>query len=68
MSSASASGEASPADAVVKEIEAARFQPDEEDRITQEHNRASNAARLLQLSQAALDLLSENENLNTQEE
>jgi len=45
----------------VQEIEAARFQPDEEERITQEHHRASNAARLLQLSQAALDVLSESE-------
>lgn len=46
----------------VQEIEAARLQPDEEDALTQEHNRASNAARLLQLSQAALDVLSESEN------
>ncbi len=46
----------------VKEIETARLQPDEEEEITQEHNRASNAARLLQLSQAALDVLSESEN------
>ena len=46
----------------VKEIEAARLQPDEEDQVTQEFNRASNAAKLLQLSQAALDLLSESEN------
>jgi DNA repair protein RecN (Recombination protein N) len=45
----------------VTEIEAARFQPDEEDQLTQEHNRASNAAKLLQLSQAALDVLSESE-------
>jgi DNA repair protein RecN (Recombination protein N) len=45
----------------VKEIEAARLQPDEEEAITQEHNRTSNAAKLLQLSQAALELLSENE-------
>lgn len=45
----------------VKEIEAARFQPDEEEQLTQEHNRASNAAKLLQLSQAALDVLSESE-------
>jgi DNA repair protein RecN (Recombination protein N) len=45
----------------VKEIEAARLQPDEEEAITQEHQRASNAAKLLQLSQAALDLLSESE-------
>jgi DNA repair protein RecN (Recombination protein N) len=46
----------------VKEIEAARFQPDEESQIEQEHNRASNAAKLLSLSQAALEVLSENEN------
>jgi len=45
----------------VKEIETARFQPDEEEQLTQEHNRASNAAKLLQLSQAALDVLSESE-------
>ncbi|MGC3959526.1 MAG: DNA repair protein RecN [Verrucomicrobiota bacterium] len=46
----------------VQEIEAARLQPDEEEALTQEHNRTSNAARLLQLSQAALDVLSESEN------
>ncbi len=46
----------------VKEIEAARFQPDEEAQIEQEHHRASNAARLLSLSQAALEGLGENEN------
>jgi DNA repair protein RecN (Recombination protein N) len=45
----------------VKEIEAARFQADEEAQIEQEHNRASNAARLLSFSQAALEVLSENE-------
>ena len=45
----------------VQEIEAARFQPDEEAQIEQEHHRASNAARLLSLSQIALDGLSENE-------
>ena len=45
----------------VKEIEAARLQPDEEDQVTQEHHRASNAAKLLQLSQAALDALSESD-------
>jgi DNA repair protein RecN (Recombination protein N) len=45
----------------VHEIEAARLQPDEEERLTQEHHRVSNAARLLQLSQAALDVLSESE-------
>jgi DNA repair protein RecN (Recombination protein N) len=45
----------------VQEITAARLQPDEETQVQQEHSRASNAAKLLQLSQAALDLLSENE-------
>ena len=45
----------------VKEIEGARLNPDEEEQLTQEHNRASNAAKLLQLSQAALDVLSESE-------
>ncbi len=45
----------------VREIEAARLLPDEERQVTQEHHRASNAAKLLQLSQTALDLLSENE-------
>jgi DNA repair protein RecN (Recombination protein N) len=45
----------------VQEITAARCQPDEETQVQQEHSRASNAAKLLQLSQAALDLLSENE-------
>jgi DNA repair protein RecN (Recombination protein N) len=44
------------------EISAARLQPEEEAQVEQEHRRASNAAKLLQLSQAALDLLSENEN------
>jgi DNA repair protein RecN (Recombination protein N) len=45
----------------VQEITVARLQPDEESQVQQEHSRASNAAKLLQLSQAALDLLSENE-------
>jgi len=45
----------------VQEIAAARFQPDEETQIEQEHHCASNAARLLQLSQAALEALGENE-------
>jgi DNA repair protein RecN (Recombination protein N) len=45
----------------VNEITAARLQPGEGEKIEQEHHRASNAAKLLQLSQAALDLLSENE-------
>jgi DNA repair protein RecN (Recombination protein N) len=46
----------------VREIAEARLQPDEAERVEQEFNRASNAAKLLQLSQAALDLLAENEN------
>lgn len=45
----------------VHEIESTRLQPDEEEQLTQEHHRVSNAARLLQLSQAALDVLSESE-------
>jgi len=45
----------------VKEISAARLQPDEESQVQAEHSRASNAAKLLQLSQVALDLLGENE-------
>ncbi len=44
------------------EIAAARLQPDEEAKVQQEFQRASNAARLLELSQGALGLLSENEN------
>jgi DNA repair protein RecN (Recombination protein N) len=43
------------------EISAARLQPEEEAQVEQEHRRSSNAAKLLQLSQAALGLLSENE-------
>lgn len=46
----------------VQEIEAARLRADEEEEITQEHHRVSNAARLLQLSQSALELLNEGEN------
>jgi DNA repair protein RecN (Recombination protein N) len=45
----------------VQEIFAARLQPDEVETVESEFNRASNAAKLLQLSQAALDALSENE-------
>jgi DNA repair protein RecN (Recombination protein N) len=45
----------------VQEISAARLQPEEDTQVEQDHRRASNAARLLQLSQAALDLLSEHE-------
>jgi DNA repair protein RecN (Recombination protein N) len=46
----------------VREITAAGLKPDEEMEVEQAHRRASNAARLLQLSQAVLDLLAENEN------
>jgi DNA repair protein RecN (Recombination protein N) len=46
----------------VNEIGSARLQPGEDEQVQREHQRASNAAKLLQLSQAALDLLSENEN------
>ncbi len=45
----------------VNEITGAGLQAGEEEQVEQEHHRASNAAKLLQLSQAALDLLSENE-------
>jgi DNA repair protein RecN (Recombination protein N) len=46
----------------VREISAARLLPEEEKAVEAEFNRASNAAKLLQLSQAALDALAENEN------
>ena len=46
----------------VQEITAARLQPGEDERVEEEFNRASNAAKLLQLSQAACDSLSESEN------
>jgi DNA repair protein RecN (Recombination protein N) len=45
----------------VQEITAARLQPGEDEKVEQEFNRASNAAKLLHLSQAAMDALSENE-------
>jgi DNA repair protein RecN (Recombination protein N) len=45
----------------VNEISAAKLQPGEEEQLTKEYQRASNAAKLWQLSQTALDLLSENE-------
>ncbi|MFA6546793.1 MAG: DNA repair protein RecN [Limisphaerales bacterium] len=41
----------------VQEIAAARLRPDEEADVEAEHHRASNAARLLELSQSALDAL-----------
>ncbi len=46
----------------VQEITAARLKPDEEMEVEPAYRRASNAAKLLQLSQAALDLIAENEN------
>jgi DNA repair protein RecN (Recombination protein N) len=45
----------------VNEITAAQLQPGEDARVEQDYRRASNAAKLLQLSQTALDLLSEND-------
>ena len=44
-----------------QEITGARLQAEEEEQVERDHRRASNAARLLQLGRAALDLLSENE-------
>ncbi|HEY4417621.1 MAG TPA: DNA repair protein RecN [Verrucomicrobiae bacterium] len=44
-----------------QEISAARLQPGEDEKVEEEFQRASNAAKLLQLSQAALDALSESE-------
>jgi DNA repair protein RecN (Recombination protein N) len=46
----------------VKEISGAQLQPGEDKSVEENFQRASNAAKLLQLSQAALDLLAENEN------
>jgi DNA repair protein RecN (Recombination protein N) len=45
----------------VQEISAARLQPGEDETVEQEFQRASNAAKLLQLSQAALNALSESD-------
>ncbi|HWY30343.1 MAG TPA: DNA repair protein RecN [Candidatus Acidoferrum sp.] len=45
----------------VQEISAARLQPGEDETVEQEFQRASNAARLLQISQAALNALSESD-------
>jgi DNA repair protein RecN (Recombination protein N) len=44
-----------------EEIAAAKLEPQEEARLEEDFKRASNAARLLELSQAALDVLSEQE-------
>jgi len=46
----------------VQEITAARLKTGEDEEVEAEFHRASNAAKLLQLSQAALDVLSESEN------
>jgi DNA repair protein RecN (Recombination protein N) len=46
----------------VREIHEAQLQPDEEAQVEQDHRRASNAARLLELSQAAAGLLGEEDN------
>ena len=46
----------------VQEISTAQLQPDEDKSVEEEFNRSSNAAKLLELSQAALDALGENEN------
>ena len=45
----------------VQEISTARLQAGEDEAVEAEFNRASNAAKLLQLSQAALDVLSESD-------
>jgi len=45
----------------VQEINAARINPQAEEGLEQDYRRATNAARLLQLSQTALGLLNENE-------
>ena len=45
----------------VREIETAQLRPGEEEQMTQEHHRASNAAKLLQLGHAVLDVLSESD-------
>jgi DNA repair protein RecN (Recombination protein N) len=46
----------------VNEISGAKLQPGEEERVGEEFTKAGNAARLLELSQAALHLLSEEDN------
>ncbi|MBI5774534.1 MAG: DNA repair protein RecN, partial [Verrucomicrobia bacterium] len=46
----------------VQEISTARLQPGEDAEVEQEFHRASNAAKLLQLSQTALGLLGEDDN------
>ena len=46
----------------VREIVEAKLHPDEEAQLDQDYQRSSNAARLLELSQAALNLLGEEDN------
>jgi DNA repair protein RecN (Recombination protein N) len=46
----------------VNEISGARLQPGEDEGVEEKFQRASNAAKLVQLSQAALDLLDGNDN------
>ncbi len=46
----------------VREITGARLQPEEDIQVGQEHQRASNAARLIELTRAALGLLSDDDN------
>ncbi len=45
----------------VREIEGAKLQPGEDEQVETEHQRASNSARLLELTQSALGLLSEDD-------
>ena len=45
----------------VHEITGAKLRPDEAEEVEQEHTRASNAAKLLELSQSAVGLLTEND-------
>lgn len=44
-----------------REIAEARLQPDEEEVLRAEHQRVANAARLIEISQSALQVLSEND-------
>ena len=46
----------------VREIKEAKLQPEEEVELEQDYQRASNAAKLLEFSQTALNLLSEDDN------
>jgi len=46
----------------VREVKDAKLQPDEEVELEQDYQRASNAAKLLELSQTALNLMSEDDN------